>query len=131
METVEPKLAKAKTDNALPKRAILLKDNDEPRLETPITDIANMDPKRAKPTTDIEEETRAKDRSDSDAPTLAKATTDMLEPRRQKLRREIDAPKNAKSNTDTDEPSRLLWKSDTALPRLPILRMLNADPCEA
>jgi hypothetical protein len=77
-------LTKSKTDIADPKRAKLLRDNEEARCVESITERENSDPNRAMPNTDTAEPKRAKPLSDKDAPRCKKSMTDTEDPTREK-----------------------------------------------
>jgi len=80
----------SKTDTEAPKRQKLLRDNEEPRLVTSITDSENSEPNLATPNTDNEHPSRTTLLSDSEEPRCEQSNTERALPKRAKLRIEND-----------------------------------------
>jgi len=88
----EPRPAKPKTDSALLIREKLRSDTEDPNLDTAMIDRENTDPKRAAPS------------SETDELSLPKRRTDKVEPKVLKARTASEAPTRAKLRIDKADP---------------------------
>jgi hypothetical protein len=92
------------------------------------TDSLQSEPKRDKPTIEIEDPRRAKLRRDMDEPMLILSSTDTADPKRAKPTSDSEEPTRAKHLNDSDDPRCKKSNTDIADPRRVILRRESELP---